>query len=613
MIRRLSEATVNRIAAGEVVERPASAVKELVENALDAGARAVDVMVEGGGLGLIRVADDGHGIAPQDLALAVERHATSKLKRSETGEDDLTFIDTMGFRGEALPSIGAVARLTIVSRTIGDSSAHSIAVTGGQLGAVGPAPFPHLARSGTIVEVRDLFFATPARLKFMKTERAEAMAITEIIRRLAMARSDVAFSLIQDGRKVLQVPSNAGQLFAHGQDRIARLLGEDISANTLPVEAARETVMLRGYAGLPAISRGQATHQYLFVNGRPVRDRWFTGALRAAYADVLARDRHPVAVLFLTLPPHEVDVNVHPAKTEVRFRDPALIRGLIVGAVRSVLASSGPKPVTTMAATALRGLSDSASPFGFEPLRFGRQIAQASGAGDDPVPAAVAFLDAQPQGRNPSVAGMESGRPASLPAPAAADFPLGVARGQLHGTYIVAETADGMVIVDQHAAHERLVYERMKASLSTTGISRQTLLIPEIVELDPPSVERLVARADEFAKLGLLIDSFGSDAVAVREVPSMLRHLDIKGLIHDLADDLSEQGDTGALTERLHAVCASMACHGSVRAGRGLSLDEMNALLRDMEATPNSGQCNHGRPTFVALKRAEIERLFGRK
>lgn len=623
-IRRLPPETVNRIAAGEVVERPASAIKELVENALDAGATRVEIQADGGGLSRILIADDGHGMAADQLALAVERHATSKLEPDDAGDVDLLRISTLGFRGEALPSIGSVARLTITSRAAG-LDAHAITVEGGDQRPVAPAGFP--GPHGARVEVRDLFYATPARLKFMKSERSEAMAISEEIKRQAMAHETVAFTLDLDGRTTLRLPAehpgDAGRL-----KRLAALLGRDFEANALLIDQERDGVRLSGYAGLPTYSRGNAAHQYLFVNGRPVRDRLLQGALRGAYADFLARDRHPAAVLFLDIDPLYVDVNVHPAKAEVRFRDPALVRGLIVGALRHALAAAGHRASTTVAADALAG---------FRPH---------SGVGPSPGPGPGAAPAWSPS--SPSAQGWSGWQGWAAPATATAqilpglnersarveaqpafgdqsliqngaqvfdplNYPLGAARAQLHGTYIVAQTRDGLVVVDQHAAHERLVYERMKAQMAEGAVTRQALLAPEVVELDPAEAERVSGRADELAELGLIVEPFGAGAVLVRETPALLGDTDVQGLIRDIADDLAEHGAALSLKERMAEVCGTMACHGSVRAGRVLSAPEMNALLRQMEATPHSGQCNHGRPTYVELKLADLERLFGRR
>ena len=591
-IRRLPETTVNRIAAGEVIERPGSAVKELVENAIDAGARRIDVALRGGGQALIRVADDGCGMSRDELLLAVERHATSKLP-----DDDLTRIATLGFRGEALPSIGAVSRLSLASRARGSDAAWRLEVEGGKV----LAPKPAAQGPGTTVDVRELFFATPARLKFLKTERTEAAQAVDAVRRLAMAHPDVAFTLRDDEREILNLPAAPGDLFEARRARLAQVLGRPFVENALPVAAERERIRLSGFAGLPTFNRGNAQLQYLFVNGRPVRDKLLNGAVRAAYMDLLAHDRHPVLALFLEVPPDEVDVNVHPAKAEVRFRDAALVRGLIIGALRHALADAGHRTATTAATQAAQafrpGFAASAPAYG-PGLRESAELYHA------PLDAGVT----QPSAR------------AEMP-PAAADaadsaaqsYPLGAARAQVHETYIVAQTDDGLVIVDQHAAHERLVYERMKAALASGGVARQILLLPEVVELDPADAERVAARAPELAELGLVLEAFGTGAVLVRETPALLGQCDAAGLVRDLADELAESDQALPLRDRLDAVCSTMACHGSVRAGRRLSADEMNALLRQMEVTPHAGQCNHGRPTYVELKLADIEKLFGRR
>ncbi len=626
-IRRLPPETVNRIAAGEVVERPASAVKELVENAIDAGAGRIEVQADQGGLARILVADDGHGMAADQLALAVERHATSKLPPDDDGGWALLNVSTLGFRGEALPSIGSVARLAITSRARDMAEAHVIAVDGGAVAAVAPAGFP--GPHGARVEVRDLFFATPARLKFMKSERSEALAITEELKRQAMAHEAVGFSLDLDGRSVLRLqaehPGPNGRL-----RRLAAVLGRDFHDNALEINQEREGVRLSGFAGLPTYSRGNAAHQYLFVNGRPVKDRLLAGALRAAYADFLARDRHPVAALYVELEPGLVDVNVHPAKAEVRFRDPALVRGLIIGALRHALAGAGHRAATTTAGQALAGFA--AGPIGDGQTSWGGALGNSSsayawsgsrvGAGPSPLALSAAAAALNLPGVSEVSARVEGAFESWETPPAASpgaqlidpvDYPLGAARAQLHETYIIAQTRDGLVIVDQHAAHERLVYERMKVERAGGGVARQALLLPEVVELDPAEAERIAGRTEELAALGLVVEPFGPGAVLVRETPAMLGETDVQGLIRDIADDLAESGAALALSERLAEVAGTMACHGSVRAGRRLSAAEMNALLRQMEATPHSGQCNHGRPTYVELKLADVERLFGRR
>ena len=619
-IRRLPPETVNRIAAGEVVERPSSAIKELVENALDAGARRIEIQADGGGLSRILIADDGKGIPVDELPLAIERHATSKLEPDDAGDVDLLRINTLGFRGEALPSIGSVARLTITSRARDAAEAWAITVEGGDQRPTAPAAFP--GPHGARVEVRDLFYATPARLKFMKSERSEAMAISEEIKRQAMAHEGVAFTLDLDGKTILRLPAehpgDEGRL-----KRLAALLGRDFEANALLIDQSRDGIRLSGYAGLPTYSRGNAQHQYLFVNGRPVRDRLLQGALRGAYADFLARDRHPAAALFIDIDPLYVDVNVHPAKAEVRFRDPALVRGLIVGALRHALHAAGHRASTTVAADVLEGFR----PHSGVATGVGNGVWGVAAAAARNAPgysgwdawAAPATQTAQViPGLNDRSARVEPDDAPPTPnptphAPTEIDLPLGAARAQLHGTYIVAQTRDGLVVVDQHAAHERLVYERMKAQMAGGAVTRQALLTPEVVELDPAEAERVVARIDELAELGLIVEPFGGGAVLVRETPALLGDTDVQGLVRDIADDLAEHGAALSLKERMAEVCGTMACHGSVRAGRVLSAPEMNALLRQMEATPHSGQCNHGRPTYVELKLHDLERLFGRR
>ncbi|MDB5602935.1 MAG: mutL [Xanthobacteraceae bacterium] len=596
-IRQLSEGTVNRIAAGEVVERPASVVKELVENALDAGAHRIDVLTDGGGRRLIRVADDGAGMGRADLTLAVERHATSKLP-----DDDLMQIATMGFRGEALPSIGSVARLSITTRHASEPHAWTLSVEGGDKSDVKPAALGE----GTRVEVRDLFYATPARLKFLKTDRSEAEAIREVVRRLAMSRPDVAFTFAGEERAPVTyaaaLPGNAGRLA-----RLSDVLGAEFRGNAVELFAEREGVTVEGFAALPTLSRANSLGQYLFVNDRPVRDKLLLGVVRAAYADYLPRDRHPLLALFVTLDGREVDVNVHPAKAEVRFRDPGLVRSLILHALKTALAREGGRASTTGGSETLAAFR----PMGMQP-RDVAPVRNWDWQNSPSRPAGSGFAETGQAGFDvggPSADARGNGEVASE----VADRPLGAARAQLHENFIVAQTHDGLVIVDQHAAHERIVYERMKAALEQHGIGRQILLIPEIVELDDADVARLLERADELAKFGLVLESFGPGAVAVRETPSLLGDIDIRGLVTDLAEHLAEWDEALPLERRLMHVAATMACHGSVRAGRRLKPEEMNALLREMEATPNSGQCNHGRPTYVELKLHDIERLFGRR
>ena len=591
-VRRLPEGTINRIAAGEVVERPASAVKELIENALDAGARRIEVAASNGGCDLILVEDDGEGMEADDLILAVERHATSKL-----GDDDLSHILTMGFRGEALPSIGAVAHLSLVSRSK-KSEAHEVRVEGGRAKGPMPAGFRAKGQSGTRAEVRELFYATPARLKFLKSARSEDLALLDAVKRLAMARPEVAFALTLDGKRVLDLPAEA-ELFEGRLKRLSRLMGRDFADNAVPVEAGREGLRLFGYAGLPTYNRANAQMQFLFVNGRPVRDRLLIGAVRGAYADFLARDRHPALALFLECDPAFVDVNVHPAKSEVRFRDAGLVRGLIVSALKQALAGAGHKASTTVAGDALGALHPH-SGYSQPEVR--------------PPAGSASLYDASREFQSPLFEGeAPSARVEAAPDDPQADNPLGAARAQVHETYIVAQSADGIVIVDQHAAHERLTYERMKHAMEEGGIARQPLLVPEVVNLDPAEVERIASRAAELAELGLVVEPFGPDAVVVREIPAMLGQMDIKTLIRDLADDIAETGSALSLKERLEALAGTLACHTSVRAGRRLTAEEMNALLREMERTPHSGQCNHGRPTYVELKLSDIEKLFGRR
>jgi len=583
-IRLLPPVLVNRIAAGEVVERPAAAVKELVENAIDAGAARIDVMLKEGGQGLIAVADNGAGMTAEELVLAVERHCTSKLP-----EDDLLRIASLGFRGEALPSIGAVSRMRITSRPPGADSAWEIAVEAGTKAAPVPAAHP----PGTRVEVRDLFFATPARLKFLKTPRTERDLAVDSVRRLAMAYPGIAFTVIGDDERLLLRLAAAGgsEPAIARRARLAALLGRDFAENSVEIDAERGGFRLTGLIGLPTLNRAAPRDQYLVVNGRPVRDKLLVGAVRGAYQDVLARDRHPMVALFVDAPADEIDVNVHPAKAEVRFRDAALVRGLIVGALRNALAAAGHRASSTVAAGAVAA---------FRP-----------GAGI-PAPSPPRFAFPPP---DPSLALAESANNFLRPAEEApaTETRLGTPRAQLHRTYILAETPTGIVLVDQHAAHERLVYERMKEALATQGVGRQALLLPEIVELDETAAARLAARAEELAEFGLVLEAFGLGAVVVREVPALLPGLDVGALVRDLADELAEWGDTLALKERIETVCGTLACHTSVRAGRHLSPPEMDALLRQMEATPNSGQCNHGRPTYIALDLADIERLFGRR
>jgi len=620
-LRRLPETLVNQIAAGEVVERPASALKELVENALDAGARRIDIVLRDGGRTLIQVADDGCGMDAEALALAIERHATSKLP-----DDDLTHIATLGFRGEALPSIGAVSRLSITSRARDGDSAWRIRVEGGRL----EAPEPAALSAGTRVEVRDLFYATPARLKFLKAPRTEQGHAVEIVQRLAMAHPDVAFSLGDGNRTLLDLVAapdlaTAGDPFAARLTRLGAILGREFEDNALPVDADRSGYRLTGHAGLPTLHKRTSAQQFLFVNGRPVRDKLLLGAVRGAYMDFISADRHPMVALFLDLPAEEVDVNVHPAKTEVRFRDPGLVRGLIVGALKHALAEAGHRASTTVGAATLGAFRPETCGAGYprphsgaaaswatrypahpSPGHFPQGLAEAQAAWQAPDEGrggGLAF-DTAPAARVEAASATAEGDPA---------HPLGAAKAQVFANYIIAQSGDGLVIVDQHAAHERLVYERMKQALAAGGVARQALLLPEVVELEEAAVDRLVARAGELAALGLVLEGFGPGAVVVREVPALLGQTDAAGLVRDLAEDLAEADAALSLEDRLADVCGTMACHGSVRSGRRLNAEEMNALLRQMEATPHSGQCNHGRPTYVELKIGDIERLFGRR
>ena len=615
MIRLLPPNVVNRIAAGEVIERPAAVAKELVENAIDAGASKIDAVVRNGGRSYISVTDDGCGMGRKALSLAVERHATSKLP-----DDDLVNISTLGFRGEALPSIGAVSRLKITTREAEGDSGWSIHIHGGLRGIPGPAPMP----GGTKIEVFDLFYATPARLKFLKSGRSEQQAVCDTVNRLAMAHPEIGFTLRGDGeRPLIALPVNNGDLFDARLERLSGILGKDFADNAVQVQATRENMRLTGHIGVPTLHRGTARHQYLFVNGRPVKDRLMGGAVRGAYRDFLARDRHPMVALFLDIPPAEVDVNVHPAKTEVRFRDAGLVRGLIVSALRHALAEAGHRASTTVADAALgafrpaNGSGAPAMPSKF-PANGGRHYSHAHGV------YGMAEEATAWQGPNPpllpascEVNGVAAPSARALEAPdgddPAFENPLGAARAQVHRTYIVSQTADGIVIVDQHAAHERLVYEEMKVALANGGVLRQGLLIPEVVELDDDLANALIARRGDLAELGLVIEKFGGGAIVVREYPALLGDGDIQGLVRDLADEIVQMGGDFSLKEKLDEVCGTIACHSSIRAGRAMNGAEMNALLRQMEATPHSGQCNHGRPTYVELKLNDLERLFGRR
>lgn len=604
VIRQLDEAAVNRIAAGEVVERPASAVKELLENALDAGARRIDVGYADGGKTLIRVTDDGCGMTADDLPLALSRHATSKIDGS-----DLLNIHTFGFRGEALPSLGAVGRLTVTSRAAGFDAAQ-IGIAGGRESPVRPAALTR----GTTVELRDLFFATPARLKFLRTDRAESQAISDVVRRLAMAEPYVTFSLRDlsgggEGRVILRADAEQGELFTALGSRLRILIGSGFADNALRIDAERDGIRLTGYAALPTYSRGAAVEQYLFVNGRPVRDKLLIGALRAAYQDVLSRDRHPAAVLFLSVDPERVDVNVHPAKAEVRFREPGIARGLIVSALRHALAEAGHRASSTVGGLTLGALRP--EPLAPRIYQMDRPShAAISRAFDFQAPVASSFAPSfaeAPQAfTHPTEPALQIGD--DMPT----NFPLGAARAQVHENYIITQTETGIAIIDQHAAHERLVYERLKAQRDTSGVAAQALLIPEIVELSTNDAATLLGHADELESLGLALEPFGGTAIAVRATPAILGPINAAALLRDILDELADLGDSQRLQARIDAVLSRMACHGSIRSGRQMRPEEMNALLRAMEATPLSGQCNHGRPTYVELKLSDIERLFGR-
>ncbi|WJH39129.1 DNA mismatch repair endonuclease MutL [Aliirhizobium terrae] len=612
-VQLLPETLINQIAAGEVIERPASATKELVENAIDAGATRIEIATAGGGKSLIRITDNGSGMNAADLELAVRRHCTSKIS---TTLDD---IHTLGFRGEALPSIGSVARLTITSRRQGEAEGYQVSVNGGQASTVKPAP----ANAGTVVEVRDLFFATPARLKFMKTERAEAAAITEVVKRMAIAFPQIRFVLSGSDRSTLEFP-------ATGDDRLARMaqvLGSEFKENSIEIEAAREDVSLSGFVGVPTFHRGNSAHQFAFVNGRPVQDKLILSAIRGAYAEQMPAGRYPVAVLSIELDPALVDVNVHPAKADVRFRDPQLVRGLIVGAIRQALHREGDRAATTGAAAMLRafqpGFAESPRPATQQYAWPQPSAPQAPWSASSSVSRPLDLAAAVPYQARPTQSGFEAfaaptaradtvSEPAYTPETTAAGYRLGAARAQVHENYIVAQTESGLVIVDQHAAHERLVYENLRKALESDRLASQVLLIPDIIDLPEEDCDRLMAHAEDLDRLGLAIERFGPGAVAVRETPAMLGEVDASALVRDLADEIAEWNTASGLRNKLEYIAATMACHGSVRSGRRLKPDEMNALLRQMEATPGSGTCNHGRPTYIELKLADIERLFGR-
>ncbi|AJE45165.1 DNA mismatch repair endonuclease MutL [Celeribacter indicus] len=610
VIRQLDEGAINRIAAGEVVERPASAVKELVENAIDAGARRIGIDVADGGKTLIRVSDDGCGMTGDDLPLALARHATSKIDGS-----DLLDIHTFGFRGEALPSLGAVGRLRITSRVAGGEGV-TMSVSGGQPGPVKPAALS----GGTVVELRDLFYATPARLKFMRTDRAEAQAISDVVKRLAMAEPYIGFTLRDvsgggEGRVTFRADPENGDMFDALHGRLATVLGRDFAENALAIDTEREGLTLTGYAALPTYSRGSAVAQFLFVNGRPVRDKLLVGALRAAYFDFLSRDRHPAACLFLECDPHLVDVNVHPAKSEVRFREPGIARGLIVSGLRHALAGAGHRASTTVATATLGAMRpEPAEPRVYQMDRTGGSHV----APHRPAPEIMRqSYDWQAPERSEPQGFAEMSAPSARMEPVGAQpeteaLPLGAARAQVHENYIIAQTDRGIVIVDQHAAHERLVYEKLKRQMAEHGVTSQALLIPEVVELSAGDAQMLLDLAEDLARLGLVIEPFGGGAVAVRETPAILGRVDARAMISDILDELADLGDSHTVQARIEAVLSCVACHGSIRSGRRMQAEEMNALLREMEATPHSGQCNHGRPTYVELRLSDIERLFGR-
>lgn len=605
-VQKLDDGMINRIAAGEVIERPASVVKELVENAVDAGSREIEVVTAGGGKNLIRVSDNGHGMSAQDLRLAVERHCTSKLS------NDLMDIRTLGFRGEALPSIGAVSRLSIASRAAGDSAGHVIDVSDGLV----EGPSPSAWAKGTRVEVKDLFFSVPARLKFLKSDRAEANAISDIVRRIAIANPRVGFTLAgSDRQETLFPPANFDHQNDAQAERLRQVLGRDFIENAIHIDEEREGVYLTGFIGLPTFDRANSLHQFLSVNGRPVRDPLLLSAIRGGYSDTLTKGRHPVLALFIEIDPAHVDVNVHPAKSDVRFRDPGLVRGLIVGAIKRAISDTGIRPDSGGTAAALAAFQRPQNPpsnggghhyqrpvnANWTPNTSPSRTAPLNGFSES---SQTTFTPLQtPSAR----AEMESDVHVST------HHPLGAARAQVHENYIVAQTDDGLVLVDQHAAHERLVYERMKRHMDNNGIARQILLIPEIVDLAEEDVSNIVARAEELMEVGLVVEAFGPGAVAVRETPALLGDVDTKALIKDLADELAEWDKSTLIREKLNEIASRMACHGSVRSGRRLAADEMNALLREMEQTPNSGQCNHGRPTFIKLSLNEIEKLFDRR
>ena len=603
-LRILPPTLVNRIAAGEVIERPASVIKELVENAIDAGATHIDVLLEQAGKNRIVVQDNGKGMSKEELALSVQRHATSKLPG-----DDLLDIRYLGFRGEALPSIGSISRLTITSRTANSDSAWSLHVEGGNVGNVQPA----VLNKGTRVEVCDLFYSTPVRLKFLKSDRTEIQQVVDTVTRLAMVHPEIAFSVTSDEKKVFAVDSK-GDLLDASLARLTDIMGKEFSDNALALDTKRENLQLKGFAALPTFNRGTSAEQYLFVNQRPVRDKLLLGSIRGAYQDVLPHDRHAVVVLFLEVPAQEVDVNVHPTKAEVRFRDSNQMRGLMVGAIKHALSDAGFRASNTVGNQALQNFSNvrphmPTPNYDYRPTNAGAFYETTKSF----------FEPLMGNGGNASLLSQDMLAPLARPAeqmphdaPDYTLYPLGAARCQLHKTYIVAETVDGLVIVDQHAAHERLVCEDMKASLTARGVTTQKLLLPEVVELGDALAEALLSRQQELQEFGLVIESFGSGSVVVRETPALLGEINVAAMVHELADNIREFGEVLALKEKIEELCGTMACYSSIRAGRALTVAEMNALLRQMEQTPFSGQCNHGRPTYIELKRKDIERLFGR-
>lgn len=603
-VRLLSQNLINQIAAGEVVERPASVVKELIENAIDARATQIEVQVRDGGRSFIAVQDNGTGMSIDDLVLSVERHATSKIP-----DEDLFHIQSLGFRGEALPSIGAISRLKILTRTANDESGWSLTVEGGDKSGPTPISLP----KGTRIEIRDLFFATPARLKFLRAAATERAHVQDVVQKLAMAHPQISFRLQDEKKTCLNLKSEGEKTDASHLSRLSDVMGDEFTENAIPIDAIRQDYHLKGYAGLPTLNRSNTSYQYLFINGRPVRDKILQGAIRAAYQDFLARDRHPLIALFLEVAPELVDVNAHPAKTEVRFRDPSTVRGLMIAGLKDALMNAGHRSSTTVAYSALRSFkSTQRNPYQYskdQPNFFSKPAASAYQARSPGLSSSNAAMQLEPIAFDQFEASTnEASESENL-----SSYPLGRAKAQLRETYIIAETDKGIVIVDQHAAHERLVYEKMKNALKDQMVPRQVLLVPEAVELTETNVNHLSARLEELREFGLIIELFGVSAVLVREIPALLGHVDVSTLIRDLADEIESFGGTLSLKERINEVCSSMACHGSVRAGRKLSQTEMDALLRQMEATPYSGQCNHGRPTYVELQWVDVERLFGRR